>query len=272
MRNSGVDDPRFLATTINTWMKGWRSGSQPVRSYAEAAPIKLTAGEYGFTKHCAACHTIGGGDRIGPDLIGVTSSRTTPWLMRFILEPDVVRAEKDPIATTLSAKFKPAVMPRLGLARADIEQIVSYLRQRSPAAEVKSASPLSPSAIATIVDPYLQIQRALNLDSIDGIADRAREIAKAAAAAGASAEAIRAAAVAINATSLDKARAGFAQLSDAVIAVVDQTGTTVAADVQLAYCPMLQKHWLQRGAQIQNPFYGKQMSECGRVVTASRGR
>ena len=36
-------------------------------------------------------------------------------------------------------------------------------------------------------------------------------------------------------------------------------------DVKVAYCPMVQKHWLQKGETIRNPFYGKEMSECGRL-------
>jgi len=35
----------------------------------------------------------------------------------------------------------------------------------------------------------------------------------------------------------------------------------------VAYCPMVQKYWLQKGDTIQNPFYGKQMSDCGRIAT-----
>jgi len=33
----------------------------------------------------------------------------------------------------------------------------------------------------------------------------------------------------------------------------------------VAYCPMVQRHWLQKGEKIRNPFYGKEMSECGRL-------
>jgi hypothetical protein len=34
---------------------------------------------------------------------------------------------------------------------------------------------------------------------------------------------------------------------------------------------MVQKYWLQKGETIQNPFYGKQMSDCGRIATALPG-
>ena len=67
MRNSGVDDPKFLATTISTWLNSWRTAPKPTQSYADAPNLSFAPGEYTFTRHCAACHTIGGGDRIGPD-------------------------------------------------------------------------------------------------------------------------------------------------------------------------------------------------------------
>jgi hypothetical protein len=30
---------------------------------------------------------------------------------------------------------------------------------------------------------------------------------------------------------------------------------------------MLKQYWLQKGAKVANPYYGKSMLECGRVVT-----
>src|SRR6185503_7834515 len=106
----------FLATTINTWLNSWQTAERPSRSYADAPKLNFARGEYAFSNHCAACHTIGGGDRIGPDLKGVTSARDHAWLDRFIREPEQVRASGDAIARTLSARFKPAVMPRLGVS------------------------------------------------------------------------------------------------------------------------------------------------------------
>ena len=40
-----------------------------------------------------------------------------------------------------------------------------------------------------------------------------------------------------------------------------------APDVKVAYCPMVDKYRLQHGKTIQNPFYGRSMSDCGRIVT-----
>ena len=44
-----------------------------------------------------------------------------------------------------------------------------------------------------------------------------------------------------------------------------ESGAGIGDAVKVAYCPMVQKYWLQQGDKIQNPYYGKKMSECGRI-------
>src|SRR5215510_10431162 len=115
MRNSSVDNPGFLATTINGFM-GWRD-QQPARSYTEVAGLPTPdAGALFFQSRCAACHTIGKGDSVGPDLEGVTTRRERAWLVRYLREPDQVLAEHDPIATALLARYRDVQMPNLRLS------------------------------------------------------------------------------------------------------------------------------------------------------------
>jgi len=97
MRNSALDDPRFLATTISNFL-GWKSG-QADQSYAEAKPLSIDKGQFLFQSRCEACHTIGAGDRLGPDLKGVTQRRDRNWLTRYVAQPEKMLAEGDPIAT-----------------------------------------------------------------------------------------------------------------------------------------------------------------------------
>jgi hypothetical protein len=49
------------------------------------------------------------------------------------------------------------------------------------------------------------------------------------------------------------------------MACAKASGASIGSDVKVAYCPMVQKYWLQKGETIQNPFYGKAMSDCGRI-------
>jgi protein SCO1/2 len=281
MRNSAVDNPKFLATTIGDWLDSWQTRSTtPSVSYADA-PTRLTLdrGQYTFRNHCAACHTIGRGDQLGPDLLGVATTRDREWLTRFIVAPETVRASGDPIALALRAKYKQVVMPSLDLDSADAALLIDYIDRESRATgaattgQAANAAPAAHVDLTPILDPYLRIQRALNLDSIAGIRDDARRIADAAATRGGSGAAMQAAAAKLQqAADLPAARTAFARLSDAVI----QYGRVAAAgfgdEVKVAYCPMLRKYWLQKGDAIQNPFYGKQMSDCGRISATIPGQ
>jgi len=126
MRNSAVDNPRFLATTIGTFF-GWTS-RQPAKSYAEVSASPMPGKqEYLFQSRCGACHTIGNGDRVGPDLAGVTTRRDRAWLTRYLAEPDRVRAEGDPVATALFERYNNVPMPNLRLSSIEIAALLSYL-------------------------------------------------------------------------------------------------------------------------------------------------
>jgi protein SCO1/2 len=278
MRNSALDNPRFLATTIGEWLDGWKSEKKPtpVASYADTSALKLDPGEYAYASHCAACHTIGRGDAIGPDLRGVTASRERAWLTRFIARPDKILAEGDPIAQALLAKYKGVRMPNLALSEMDASLIVDYLakqdREGAATPAVASASPAAqmpgpPVDLKPMIEAYLNIQRALNADTIDGVMNNALIIASQSAKIGARASAVRSA---INpfaqVKDLAGAREAFGKLSDALIEHARAVDAALGDDVNVAYCPMAKKYWLQQGATIQNPYYGKQMSDCGRIV------
>ena len=77
----------------------------------------LSTGEALFLKACAACHTVGEGDKVGPDLAGVAQRRPRDWLIRFMMEPDVMIAGGDPVAVALDRRYKGVTMPNLTFRR-----------------------------------------------------------------------------------------------------------------------------------------------------------
>jgi len=87
----------------------------------------ITLGQEIFTAKCTACHSIGEGVRVGPDLQGVTQQRDPDWLARWITEPDVMLAEGDPIATELLAKHNNVPMPNLQLTAEEVDNVIAYL-------------------------------------------------------------------------------------------------------------------------------------------------
>ncbi|HET9712176.1 MAG TPA: SCO family protein [Pyrinomonadaceae bacterium] len=128
MRNSALDNTRFLAMKIEHIM-GYQSPSLDIgKSSTTAANLDLNKGQYLFSTRCAACHTIGGGDKIGPDLLGVTNVRDRAWLARIIVDANKMVEEKDPIATALFQKYKGIRMPKLNLAEADVNTLIEYMK------------------------------------------------------------------------------------------------------------------------------------------------
>jgi protein SCO1/2 len=89
---------------------------------------------------CSACHTIGRGDKLGPDLAGVTDRRERAWLARYIQEPDEVLAQGDPIAHALHNKYKKIGMPNLRLGSSDVADLLSFLEAHGDTAAGKKAS------------------------------------------------------------------------------------------------------------------------------------
>lgn len=96
---------------------------------AGPAPQTASEGEAIFREKCMACHTIGGGDGVGPDLKGVTARRSKEWLTHWIPAPDQVLASGDPIATELLKKYNNVPMPNLGLTQEQATSLIAFLEQ-----------------------------------------------------------------------------------------------------------------------------------------------
>lgn len=132
IKRSLHDNPQVLVNLIGYQMQSGKIPRREQKSYAEARQIReFSRGEYLFNSRCASCHTIGAGDGLGPDLLQVTSQRDRDWLFRWIKEPDVVLAEKDPIALALFQKFKELPMPNLLLGDVDVAALIEYLEKQN---------------------------------------------------------------------------------------------------------------------------------------------
>src|SRR5437870_10970229 len=139
MRNSAVASPKYLATTISNFM-GWQRPPAE-RRYTAAQLLSPEAGMLLFQNRCSACHTVGKGDAVGPDLAGVTTRRARDWLVRYLRAPDELLAEQDPIAIALLAQYKDVPMPNLHLNDGEIATVLAYLDAQRVAAPPGRAGP-----------------------------------------------------------------------------------------------------------------------------------
>ena len=156
MLNAATDNPRYLAMTIENLVARWKDheGKKPEKTYAEAPSLgKVDKGQYLFKTRCSACHTIGHGVRVGPDLLGVTNVRERGWLSRFIQRPEAVLDDKDPIAVALFKEYKGVQMPNLRLGPGDVETLIDYMAKQDKAADHQETVAAKPPEKTTEKEP-----------------------------------------------------------------------------------------------------------------------
>ena len=118
-----------LAAT-NACDKKQSSPTGPTPSASAAPSPDVSAGRTLFDARCAACHTIGEGDRTGPDLMNVGKRRDQDWLMKWIENP-VAMGDSNHIGKEISAKYGDVIMPNPNLSDAEIEQVLRFIADAS---------------------------------------------------------------------------------------------------------------------------------------------
>lgn len=95
-----------------------------------------------FATKCLACHTIGKGKTVGPDLKGITTTENVAFLAKWIAAPSVLIKAGDPTATTLVKAYS-MQMPDLGLSSTDVDAVLAYITAQSggAATSAKAAAP-----------------------------------------------------------------------------------------------------------------------------------
>jgi protein SCO1/2 len=133
---SAVENPKYLATVIGSWMDPGYQGSAEVakRDYGKVPAVAPEPpGGKLFRQKCAACHLPGGGS-VGPELRGVVALRGEAWIRRWVKEPDAMLREKDPVALALLARHGNVPMPNVGLSDAEVDAVVAFLKASSETA------------------------------------------------------------------------------------------------------------------------------------------
>ncbi|WP_194790401.1 SCO family protein [Pseudomonas sp. UFMG81] len=136
MKASPFESPYILADRLANSLHNWKQASAS-NDYNQAPEIRTpSAGEQLFRTRCSSCHTVGDAERgvtrgIGPDLLGVTRQREEQWLKRWMMEPDRMLAEKDPLAMLLYEQYNQLAMPNMRLGETEVAALLAYLEEET---------------------------------------------------------------------------------------------------------------------------------------------
>ncbi|MCY1020955.1 c-type cytochrome [Pyxidicoccus sp. MSG2] len=81
-----------------------------------------------FAQRCGSCHSVGEGDRVGPDLHGVLERRDEAWVARFLKSPGALIDSGDAVATGLLKQFNGVRMPDQALSEEERAGLFAFFR------------------------------------------------------------------------------------------------------------------------------------------------
>lgn len=91
-------------------------------------------GETTFKQTCAACHTIGKGRLVGPDLANADQRLSEDWIIKFVKSSRSVIESGDEYADSLFRAFNQVAMPdQPTLTDEQIREIIAYIKENSSA-------------------------------------------------------------------------------------------------------------------------------------------
>lgn len=157
LRRTPFDIPETLISVLLGRLQQHKfTASMAQASYVQTGALPpARTGEDLFNTRCTACHTIGQGDRLGPDLLDVTSQRSRPWLVRWLQEPDKMLEEKDPVALALYNQYGQVPMPNLKLTDRNVRDLIEFLQTESQRVHAAAAAsnPQAVNQLESILQP-----------------------------------------------------------------------------------------------------------------------
>jgi nitrite reductase (NO-forming) len=108
-------------------------------------------GKLAFESKCLACHSIAGGDKLGPDIYGVSRRRSDAWLTRWLKSPDgMLKTDAD--AKALLDKYK-VPMPDQNLSDPEIREFIAYFKWADANLQPKGEQQPQASSPGTALPP-----------------------------------------------------------------------------------------------------------------------
>lgn len=130
-----------------------------------------------YNYNCAACHSIGKGVIVGPDLMGIEQRLSRDWLIKFIKSSQTMIDSGDKEAVAAYEKFNKIKMPDFDLSTAEIQLILDHIKSfsKSPvsteasAQKAQSASTKDSTENLKQVIKEIEIQQNTNKEQLTAI-------------------------------------------------------------------------------------------------------
>lgn len=106
------------------------------RSFSQAPPDGAQ-----LFKACAACHQLGKGRLVGPDLYQVSQRRDREWLIKFIRNSQEVVQSGDEYAVKLFEEYNKIPMPPANLTDEQIVSVLDYIDRYNPEQTAAAQAP-----------------------------------------------------------------------------------------------------------------------------------
>ncbi len=134
---------------------GWLIGSLSASAQESGKQI--------FQQSCAACHSIGGGRLVGPDLKGVNDKRPEDWLLKFIKSSQTLVKSGDKTATALFEEFNKMPMPDQALSDDQIKKVLAHIKETGGGPVAGKETPAAQAAASEAEAHPDEIQRGQDL-------------------------------------------------------------------------------------------------------------
>jgi mono/diheme cytochrome c family protein len=106
-----------------------------------------------FQQNCGACHSIGGGRLVGPDLQGVLQRKDRKWLLAFLDNPQAA-LDSDAYGKKILEESNGMVMPPVaGLDHAKAEALLDWIDAQSKPAGTQAPAAAAPAAAEAVFTP-----------------------------------------------------------------------------------------------------------------------
>ena len=111
-------------------------------------------GQQAFQAMCSACHTIGGGRLVGPDLQGIAERRSESWIIDFVQHSQALVQGGDEDAVAVFEEYNQIPMPDQPLTEQEVRGILAYIAGTTTSGE-------APARVAAATDEQVLLGKGL---------------------------------------------------------------------------------------------------------------